>query len=75
MKNPQTRRKFTVVDLILILLLIIMVVSLYHVAGGNLLGLIHVDELSSGSSPLSVITRSLSAFGEGIKNMFAGFLR
>ena len=75
MKNPQTRRKFTIIDLILILLLIIMALALYHVAGGNLLGLIHVNELSSGNSPLSIVTQSLYAFGEGIKNMFAGFLR
>ena len=76
MKDPQKRRKFSIIDLILIILLIIMGVALYRVTGGDLSRLSRLGELGSGSGgPLSGITESLSAFGEGLKNTFAGFLR
>ena len=75
MSEPRKRRKFTIFDFILILLGILLVWVLYNVLGGDVSILTRLGDLNSENGPLSNITESLAAFGEGIKGAFTGIFR
>ena len=71
MRNPKKRRKFTIVDLIMILLAVILVWALLDLLGGHGFQIGPGD----GSDPFGAIAEALSGLGEGIKNAFSGLLR
>jgi hypothetical protein len=71
MKNPKKRRKFTIIDLIMVLLAIILVWILLDFLGGHGFQF----SLGNGSDPFGAIAETLSGLGEGIKNAFSGLLR
>jgi hypothetical protein len=71
MRNPKKRRKFTIIDLIMILLVVILVWILFDLLGGYGFQF----SLGSDTDPLSAIAEALSGLGEGIKNAFSGLLR
>ena len=71
MRNPKKRRKFTIIDLIMILLVVILVWALLDI----LIGHGFQFGLGNGSDPFGAIAEALSGLGEGIKNAFSGLLR
>ncbi len=72
MGKPKKNRKFTIIDLILILLAVISIWVLLEIIGGHSY---HFIPSGNGPSLLEGITRGLSSLGEGIKNAFSGLLR
>jgi hypothetical protein len=75
MTDPGKQRKFTVIDLILILLFIIMIYALYVLFGGDLTALIRPETYSVGESPFDKLVGSLSAFGQSLRESFGGIMR
>lgn len=71
MRKPKKRRKFTIIDLLMILLAVILAWALVDLLGGHGFQF----NLGNGSDPLGAIAESLSGLGEGIKNAFSGLLR
>jgi hypothetical protein len=75
MKEPGKKRKFSIIDLILILLFIIMIFALYILFEGDFAALTRPGTYTAGESPFDQIVGSLSALGQGISNAFSGWMR
>jgi hypothetical protein len=71
MPDPENKRKFSVIDLILIILLIIMIYALYILFGDDW----SARTYSGGESAFDRLVGSLSAFGQGIRDAFGGLVR
>jgi hypothetical protein len=72
MTGSGNKRKFTVIDLILIVLILVMVYALYVLVGGDLAAFTRPETYSGGESPFAKLVGSLSAFGQGLKDAFGG---
>jgi len=75
MTDPKIKRKFTVIDLILIILFIIMIYALYILFGGDQNALTSLGTYSGGESTFDRLVGSLSGLGQALRNMFSGMLR
>ena len=74
MKDPENRRKFKLLDLIMILLVIILVYVIYTTLGGDLMAITRLTESPGGSNPFKQIGEGLSAFGQGLSDLFSGMV-
>jgi hypothetical protein len=75
MTDPGSKRKFTFIDLILILLFFILIYVLYVLFGGDLAALTRLETYTAGESPFDRLVGSLSSFGQGLQDAFRGMLR
>ena len=74
MTDPGKKRKFTIIDLILVLLFIIMIFALYILFGGDWTNLTRFGDAVSVDSPFDRLVGSISAFGQGIRDAFSGIV-
>jgi hypothetical protein len=75
MTGSGKKRKFTGIDLILIILFIIMIYALYILFGGDWTALTRFGGAAGVESPFDRFVGSLSAFGQGIQDAFSGMVR
>jgi len=75
MTDPGKKRKFSITDLILILLFIVLIYALYVLFGGDLMALTRPGTYTGGESPFDQLVGSLSAFGQGLRDAFRGMNR
>jgi hypothetical protein len=75
MPDRSKKRKFSIMDLLSILVVILLIYILYLLVGGNWTALTRLGSNSGGESPLDQIVGSLSAIGQGIGNAFSGMFR
>ena len=75
MTDPGNKRKFTIVDLILIILFFVLVFTLYILFGGDLLALTRPGTYTGNESLFDQFFGSLSAFGQGLRDSFGGMVR
>ena len=75
MPDRSKKRRFSIVDLILILSVIFLIYLFYLFLGGDWNILARLRSYSGGESVLDSILGNLSAIGQGIGNAFSGMFR
>ena len=75
MKDPDKRRNFTILDVIMIVFIIAFAFFIYKAIGGEWSIFTRLKNLSGSSNPLANIGGTLDAFGQGIGDMFKNMLR
>jgi hypothetical protein len=68
--DPGNKRKISVLDVVLVLLIIALGYYLYTIIGGDLAVLSRLGSSSGGQGPFEQIGESLGAFGEGLRDIF-----
>jgi hypothetical protein len=75
MTDPGNKRKFTIIDLILIVLFIVLVFTLYILFGGDLLALTRPETYTGNESLFDQFVGSLSTLGQGLRDSLGGMIR
>lgn len=75
MKDPGQRRRFSITDFILLVLLIGLIYVIYTMLGGDLSVLTKLADPTRGAGPVERMLNSLHSLGEGISNAFSSMLR
>jgi hypothetical protein len=74
MKDPGNKRKITILDVILVLLILIVGYYLYTITGGDLSALSRLGNSSGGPGPFEQIGDSLAGFGKGLRGLFGNMV-